>query len=221
MLGSKSKKQRRKKGGGKTKSSGNLENTNGATADEEIENDDIEGAESAPRTPLEIDISHDGNQTLMRSPKARSRHSSINGVSVGPVDAVLPMRDSHDMSKEQDAAQQNLVFAKSDLASSINQRPTDFSSKDVEARFDALTKERTALQDEVAQLRRSLEQVQEKHEEELMNLRDQLDESRNEKAHAESQYRNLLGKVNTIKSQLGERLKADAVSLCVMASALC
>ena len=84
-------------------------------------------------------------------------------------------------------------------------------SADTEARLDALAEERIALRDEVAQLRRSLEQIQGKHEEELGSVRAQLEETEGEKEHAEMQYRNLLGKVNTIRSQLGERLKADAV----------
>jgi predicted nucleic acid-binding Zn-ribbon protein len=87
------------------------------------------------------------------------------------------------------------------------------SEAETQARLDALTSERTALRAEVAQLRRSLEEVQERHEEELTGIREQLVATKSEKEHAEAQYHNLLGKVNTIKSQLGERLKADAVRL--------
>ena len=78
-------------------------------------------------------------------------------------------------------------------------------------RLEAMARERTALRDEVVQLRQSLEELQGKHEEELQSIRGQLEDSREERDNAETQYRNLLGKVNTIKSQLGERLKADAV----------
>ena len=73
--------------------------------------------------------------------------------------------------------------------------------------------ERAALREEVAQVRRSLEEIQEKHEDELGCIREQLADTQGEKEQAETQYRNLLGKVNTIRSQLGERLKADAVGL--------
>ncbi len=86
-------------------------------------------------------------------------------------------------------------------------------SDDTEARLDALAKERTALRDEVAQLRRSLEQIQGKHEKDIGTVRAQLEETQGEKEHAEAQYRSLLGRVNTIRSQLGERLKADAVCI--------
>ena len=85
------------------------------------------------------------------------------------------------------------------------------SAKDIDAKLEALAKEREALRDEVAELRKSLESLQEKHDEEISDIRGQLEETQGEKEHAETQYRTLLGKVNTIKTQLGERLKADAV----------
>lgn len=90
---------------------------------------------------------------------------------------------------------------------------------------------------EITELRKSLESLQEKHQkeveelqgqargaqseqqgsgadkEELEQLRKQLQQTQLGKENAESAYRTLLGKVNTIKSQLGERLKADAEEL--------
>ena len=80
-----------------------------------------------------------------------------------------------------------------------------------DARIEALVNERAALREEVAQVRRSIEEIQERHEEELGSIREQFADAQAEKEQAETQYRNLLGKVNTIRSQLGERLKADAV----------
>jgi hypothetical protein len=84
-------------------------------------------------------------------------------------------------------------------------------STDTEARLDELVKDRAALKDEVTQLRKSLQEIQETHEEEMKSQREQLEEATAEKTHAEEQYQNLLGRVNAIRSQLGERLKADAV----------
>jgi uncharacterized coiled-coil DUF342 family protein len=81
------------------------------------------------------------------------------------------------------------------------------------ARFDALVKDRDALRTEVTQLRQSLEALQSKHEKDLESLNDQLQDTQTEKDEAQEQYQSLLGKVNTIRSQLGERLKADAVSI--------
>jgi predicted nuclease with TOPRIM domain len=75
---------------------------------------------------------------------------------------------------------------------------------------------------EVTELRKSLESIQSKHEgqstegaeskqEELQSLREELEEANESKEHFESQYNSLLGRVNTIKTTLGNRLKADAV----------
>jgi peptidoglycan hydrolase CwlO-like protein len=84
---------------------------------------------------------------------------------------------------------------------------------DAEQRLDALAKERATLQAEVVALRKSLEGIQEKHEEEMAGVQEQLEESQSGREHAEMQYRNLLGKVNTIKSQLGARLKENQVRM--------
>jgi len=84
---------------------------------------------------------------------------------------------------------------------------------DTDPRLDALAREKQALREEVAELRKSIEGMQGKQEDELGELRGHLEETQGEKERAETQYRTLLGKVNTIKSQLGERLKADAVRI--------
>lgn len=84
-------------------------------------------------------------------------------------------------------------------------------ASDTEARLEAMARDRDALRNEVAELRKSLEGLQEKHEQDLSGLKDEVEEAQSGKETAEEQYRTLLGKVNTIRSQLGERLKADAV----------
>ena len=102
-------------------------------------------------------------------------------------------------------------------ASAIDSSPIkesgSISLPEEDSRYQALSDERDAFQKEVAQIRETLEAVQEKHREELSGLQGQLVTTREEKDHAEAQYRGLLGKVSTIRSQLGERLKADAVGL--------
>ncbi|KAK5152284.1 hypothetical protein LTS14_008661 [Recurvomyces mirabilis] len=77
------------------------------------------------------------------------------------------------------------------------------------ARLDALQQERDLLREEVTRLRQSLESIQTLHSEQ----RTELEQTQQGKENAELQYRNLLGKVNTIRSQLGERLKQDAEEL--------
>lgn len=88
--------------------------------------------------------------------------------------------------------------------------PTSINS---ESRFDALVRDRDCLRVEVTEMRKSLENIQLKHQEEMGILQQNLDESEGKKEHAEHQFQKLLERVNTIKSQLGERLKEDAVCL--------
>lgn len=87
------------------------------------------------------------------------------------------------------------------------------SNADASSRLDAMQQERDSLRAEVTSLRQSLESLQERHTEELSGTKEELEKTQQDKEQAETQYRNLLGKVNTIRSQLGERLKADAAEL--------
>ncbi|KAK4549901.1 hypothetical protein LTR36_005202 [Oleoguttula mirabilis] len=86
-------------------------------------------------------------------------------------------------------------------------------SSDTTERLDAMQLERDNLRNEVTQLRQSLEGLQQQHSEEVSSVQEELEQTQQGKEHAEIQYRNLLGKVNTIRSQLGERLKQDAEEL--------
>lgn len=89
--------------------------------------------------------------------------------------------------------------------------PSPPPQSDTSARLDAIAKERDALRLEVTELRKSLESIKEKHDEEINTLQTEIEEANEAKDHFESQYKNLLGRVNTIKTSLGDRLKADAV----------
>jgi archaellum component FlaC len=84
---------------------------------------------------------------------------------------------------------------------------------DATSRLDAMQHERDNLRAEVTQLRQSLEQLQANQGDDVSSVREELERSQEEKEEAQTQYRNLLSKVNTIRSQLGERLKADAEEL--------
>ncbi|KAL6231662.1 hypothetical protein BDW75DRAFT_37268 [Aspergillus navahoensis] len=77
-------------------------------------------------------------------------------------------------------------------------------------RFDALVRDRDSLRAEVTDMRKSLEEIQSKHHTDMQALQSKVDDAESKKEHAESQYRGLLERVNTIKAQLGERLKEDA-----------
>jgi flagellar biosynthesis chaperone FliJ len=60
-------------------------------------------------------------------------------------------------------------------------------------------------------MRKSLEELQSKHTADMEALQQKLDDAESKKEQAETQFQMLLERVNTIKSQLGERLKEDAV----------
>ena len=76
-----------------------------------------------------------------------------------------------------------------------------------------MTHDRETLRAEVEKLRKSLENLQTKHTEELSSIRVELEESEAAKDQAQTQYQNLLGRVNTIRSTLGERMAADRQEL--------
>lgn len=120
--------------------------------------------------------------------------------------------------KEEESSNPSNVSATHDAASSGLGAQL---SLEADARFRALVEERDSLREEVAQVRRALEEMQADHEGELGNIREQLAETRGEKEQAEAQYKGLLGKVSTIRSQLGERLKADAVGPPIAYSRYC
>lgn len=192
--------------GNRAKQNGNTGTPNGIKVDEDQENDDIEEEEQEPKTPTAIK-----RLPLNEEPPSRNQNPANGGRPTArnltlpePVEAI-------DLGSHEAEMGHSETLTSLDRTSQ-NNAPL-VSSVDTEARLDALANERTALRDEVAQLRISLEQIQGKHEEEIGSIRTQLEETQGEKEHAEAQYRNLLGKVNTIRSQLGERLKADAVCI--------
>lgn len=201
----KSKKSKKKKGG-KGKANGDTGKVNGVKIETEdvIEHDDAEGEEQVPETPIEPPSSPQ---------KAEADHAPVtNGTLRKPIEGSDPAEEVS--SEENNDAEEETLESKAEGATPT--APKDAAampSADTDERLEALAKERDALREEVAQVRRSLEEIQEKHEVELSNVREQLAETQGEKEQAESQYRSLLGKVNTIKFQLGERLKADAEDL--------
>ena len=205
-------KKNRKKKGGKSKINGDTGKVNGVKIDTEdaIEHDDAEGEEQVPETPTEPPSSPQ---------KAEADHVSLtNGTSRKPIEVSDHVEEV--TSEENNDAEDTLESTAKDAIPDPQQDATEISSADTNERLEALARERDALREEVAQARRSLEEIQEKHEVELSSIREQLAETQGEKEQAESQYRSLLGKVNTIKFQLGERLKADAASIFQSLSAI-
>lgn len=86
-----------------------------------------------------------------------------------------------------------------------------------EDRFEALVRDRDSLRAEVTDMRKSLEEIQSKHRSDTDSLQGKLDDAETKKEHAETQFQKLMERVNTIKAQLGERLKEDSVRQSVRA----
>jgi len=70
-----------------------------------------------------------------------------------------------------------------------------------------------ALKREVEELRKELEGIRSNHEEEVAQLKADLEETQAAKEEAEAQYQTLLGRVGQIKETLSDRLKRDKQEL--------
>lgn len=132
--------------------------------------------------------------------------------------STAPTQD-HNHEDDTDASDQE---AESDgvpsTAPSSQTNGSSASNKDDDAtrRLETAVRERDELRAQVTELRKELETIQQKHDDELARTKKQLDETQTGKEHAENRYNKLLGQVNTIKTQLGERLKSDAVRALVL-----
>ncbi|MCJ1403069.1 hypothetical protein MMC11_006292 [Xylographa trunciseda] len=210
----KNKKHKKKKPASKSKINGTTEKTNGIAP--EID-DGLEGEEhEEPETPT--DVIHQQEYPEQPSQNGTNSHSTNdsmtplaeNTASVGPVEenGMFTIRSPRLQSRRT-----TMTKDLPNEAEPVRSHTDTDTDTDTEARFAALASERATLRDEVAELRKSLEEIQLKHDVELGIMKEQLENTQGEKDHAETQYRNLLGKVNTIRSQLGERLKADAEDL--------
>lgn len=213
----KNKKQKKKKSGAKSRPNGDETKPNGIKAMDGADHDNDINDEPEPElerdTPAVTTYNGDEDHKSGTEPNEPLN----NGIDTGITQLALPGaaggHTSEESTKTSPASntaptsnlQRNGATSKSDI--------NEASAMDTDAKLEALAKEREALRDEVAELRKSLERLQGKHDEEITDMRGQLEETQGEKEHAETQYRTLLGKVNTIKSQLGERLKADAVCI--------
>ncbi|KAL9035915.1 MAG: hypothetical protein Q9214_006371 [Letrouitia sp. 1 TL-2023] len=214
LPGSKSKKHKKKKGAGKSRQNSDVPKSHGVKIDEDDEAEEADKEEQESKTTID---------ELKKSPRNEESGAADIIADAGSPNGFASNINGKGSTEEQSVASHDpddveLQSNKLDNLSRVSEGPSQSDTRstfrdDIEARLDAMAQEREALRDEVTGLRRSLEEIQEKHNEELGDVRDQLEERVSEKEHAESQYRNLLGKVNTIRSQLGDRLKADAEDL--------
>ena len=82
-------------------------------------------------------------------------------------------------------------------------------------KFEAMSLERDELKKQVTELREALETLRSKHDAEVHELSEKLEEAEAGKAEVESEHSNLMERVNNIRATLGERLKSNAVGYLV------
>lgn len=174
-----------------TKSNGESSKANGAEIDPDQEDDGGEDEVDSPVVSAEEPQADEETSSL-----PKSEHSST------------------EKPAEDDTFAPNGLSKDEVSPDTLDSRPTSNRfSGDAEQGPGTATGDRDQLQAEVINLRTSLENIQQKHDGELAEIRSQLQDAQTGKEHAEGRYQKLLGQVNTIKKQLGERLKADAVRL--------
>ncbi|KAJ5951439.1 uncharacterized protein N7479_009852 [Penicillium vulpinum] len=160
-----------------------------------------EHPEDAPADPNDTDNEpHDANEDPIQALES-------NGAKPETTDRTLPDRSVNN----QEPA------ATSDIPLGTDGQP-DPASDGTKDRFDALVRDRDSLRAEVADMRKSLEEIQSKHTADMEALQQKLEEAESKKEQAETQFQKLVERVNTIKSQLGERLKEDAEELALARS---
>ena len=155
----------------------------------EVETSEV--ADTPSKTERAVQISTSEKETPQTPPSTARRKSSLT------VNGRQPAAGA-----DSDASEWTPSKAKESL---------EVDASDATDRLDATVREREKLRNEVTELRKSLEEIQQKHAEDTVSLHNQLEESEKSKEQSDSKYNKLLGQVNNIKTQLGERLKADAV----------
>ncbi len=218
QIGSKNKKIKKRKGGAKGKAKGDPDFANGTKLEHDQEPDGGDGEDAVPHTPTVEANAPDHTRTAPTVLEPLEGRGSANGVPPSENDeAKLLAMDGKAAGRlrQEEARSEDAADSVQRVYSPQSSPEPDPETKanDAGARFEVLAQERMALKDQVAELRRELEGIQQKYDGDMDTVRHQLDEITGEKEQAQTQYRNLLGKVNTIRTQLGERLKADAVGL--------
>ncbi|KAI1831893.1 hypothetical protein DTO027I6_7308 [Penicillium roqueforti] len=156
-----------------------------------------EPQEDAPADHNDTDNEHNDANEAVQVPES-------NGAKPATIDGSLPDRSV----KNQESVATSDAPPQTD-----NQSDPASAGTEPKDRFDALVRDRDSLRAEVADMRKSLEQIQSKHTADMEALQQKLEDAESKKEQAETQFQMLLERVNTIKSQLGERLKEDAEEL--------
>ncbi|RMZ85880.1 hypothetical protein DV737_g372, partial [Chaetothyriales sp. CBS 132003] len=197
-----------------------MASTDGPTPPPEQEHAETDAAVATePSEPSEPDDSD-------ARPPAASTDTSVyddtNGPPASPVKQTTapatddPTRRLDDLIRDRDdlrAEVSHLRQSLEQLQAKHRDEIDDAQTKHRAAIEDAQARHEAAIQGVQAQHEAAIQDVQAQHKAAIQDVQAQLHESQGEKEHAEEQYQTLLGRVNTIRSQLGERLKADAEEL--------
>jgi DNA repair exonuclease SbcCD ATPase subunit len=84
-------------------------------------------------------------------------------------------------------------------------------SQSLEQQLQTLSNSSSSEGDKLSQLQKALEEERSGRAQDVVEGKKRLREVEEAKEHLDGQYKTLLGRVSTIRSTLGERLKADAV----------
>lgn len=198
---SKKKKNKKKNAANKAEEADKVNGTHAEAQAEEHEEDAEEGDDDAPPAVQTADPDADDVDEQPLSPSLQANGTQHHSISSAVALGLSRSRSQQGLS------------------------PSPPPPSDTTARLDAIAKERDALRQEVTELRKSLENIQSNQDKqpqsesdsekdaEIQSLKEELEEANEGKEHFETQYKNLLGRVNTIKTSLGDRLKADAARI--------
>ncbi|KAJ5587934.1 uncharacterized protein N7459_003699 [Penicillium hispanicum] len=174
------------------------------------------GAKSKKNKKKGAKAKENAQQDAREPVDAAGNHNDVSQDDVDEPDDPLENPDADGVQPEEiaDSTQQQDADPQGPAGDDIRQsHDPAMGNAEPKDRFDALVRDRDSLRAEVTDMRKSLEEIQYKHTADMEALQQRLDDAESKKEQAETQFQKLLERVNTIKSQLGERLKEDAEEL--------
>ncbi|KAK1816781.1 hypothetical protein LTR12_008822 [Friedmanniomyces endolithicus] len=204
----KKKRKPKKKANGKATTAAEAQETNGINKDGTGDVDEEDEEDEGTNSPIKGSIpSHLRDEDTLHMPSSPPEPSS-------PIEQTeLPAQNGAQQSPEAGETEPDTLEDGPRTKEPDESLEPQAVPPETAARLDAMQQERDSLRDEVTKLRQSLELLTAQHKDEVVGVKEELEQSQQAKEHAEAQYRSLLGKVSTIRSQLGERLKQDAEEL--------
>ncbi|PQE09235.1 Golgi matrix protein [Rutstroemia sp. NJR-2017a WRK4] len=217
----KKKNNNKKKKHAKSKTNGEIPNASEHEKDLTVEvadEEDGEVEESAPSTQHTPKDAH-FPENLDSQTNGYEKDSSSNGHAVAPTNtrgdvegSISNASDTTDASIRLEAMSAEREALRAEVER-LRKSLVDLQEKHAEANSSSNGQDSEKLASIEERHKEEIATIKSQHEEEISTARTELEESESAKEHWESQYHALLGRVNTIKSSLGERLKADKQEL--------